>query len=143
MQTHSEKVNIDQSRWNVSSQRAPRLARMAMPHVAPPQPAPDAAVIRTGRRRLWQVLPGFLLLTAAGVGGLVALVLLVVDALYGEYSAGKAFGTLLLLVFGALGGTRWNWCRPGRSPSAIRCCGRWCVTRHRPDRGRGARGTGC
>lgn len=103
MQTHSGKVNIDQSRWIVSSQPPSRLARMPMPHVAPPQPAPDAAVIRTGRRRLRKLLPAVLPFLALGVAGLVALVMLITGTTRGEFSVAGLLGVLLLLVFGAFG----------------------------------------
>lgn len=71
-----------------------------MPELRVPQPAADAAVVRIGLRRLWQMLPGFLICTAVGVAGVVALVRLVIATLRGEFSAPMLFATLLLLAFG-------------------------------------------
>lgn len=67
----------------------------------PPSPAPDAAVVRTGRRALLTALPGCVLLTACGGAAVTGLA----RWLLGETrpSAGGLVGVALLLALGALG----------------------------------------
>ncbi|MFE7539204.1 hypothetical protein [Streptomyces platensis] len=66
-------------------------------------PAPDATVVRTGRRGALIALPICLLLVALGLTGVVGLVMLATGTTKGEVTAPGVAGLVMMLVFGALG----------------------------------------
>ncbi|MFG2137842.1 hypothetical protein [Streptomyces sp. NPDC048650] len=76
---------------------------MPMPHMHPRSPAPDATVVRTGRRGAMTGLPICLALIALGLIGVVGLVMLATGTAKQEFSVKGLFALLMMLVFGALG----------------------------------------
>ncbi|WP_246102417.1 hypothetical protein [Streptomyces piniterrae] len=73
-----------------------------MPHTSP-APAPDATVVRTGRRGALRSLPICLILVALGLAGVVGLIMLATGNAKGDFSVKGLLGLLMMLAFGALG----------------------------------------